>query len=158
MKTRIRGGKKAYPKRKIAIIAIIAIMATIIIISALRQQTENTTNPKKDPNEYFQFLDISAFGTRVSENVVRIRVLYLKVKPIGGDAHNFAIAGLPIIFEDYWRAEIKNGTEEVFEIELQYSIQLRKEANGYPIKLQIRSDEAEGDVTLWLKDEDITTF
>ncbi|MEM3875050.1 MAG: hypothetical protein QXU45_07965 [Candidatus Bathyarchaeia archaeon] len=158
MKTKTKGGKRAYSKRKIAIASIIAVMVTIITISTIRQRTENTTNPKKDPNEYFQFLDVSAFGTRVSQNVVRIQSLSLTVKPVSGDAHNFAITGLPINYENYWRAEIKNGTEEHFEIELQYQIQLYKKANGYSIKLHIRSDESEGDVTLWLKDEDIITY
>lgn len=158
MKTKTKKLKKSHSKGKIVIASIITIMAIIMIFSFLRQQAEETTSPKKDPNRYFQFLDIAAFGTRVSQNVVRIQYLYLTVKPIGGDAHNFVISGLPIQLEDYWRAEIKNETEEHFEIEILNPIQIYKKDNEYPITLHVRSDEAEGDVTLWLKDEDIITY
>jgi hypothetical protein len=157
-KTRI-ATKKSSKKRKIAIAATITIMAAIIIASAIRQPTKNETNPpKKDPNEYFQFLDISAFGTRVSQSVVRIQTLYFKVKPIGGDAHNFVISGTMIDPAEYWREVIENGTEEAFEVTFQSSLQVYKKDDGYPITIKIRSDEAEGYVTLILKDEDIISY
>jgi hypothetical protein len=161
MKTKKRRiAKKSSSKRKIAIVSIIAIAAIIIISPAIYQQTKKGENtPKKDPEEYFQFLNTSAFGKRVSQNVVRIESLFFALKPVGGDAHNVAV-----ILEgyadplDYWRAEIKNGTEEHFEVQLQYAIQVYKQDEGYPIKLKIRSDEAEGKVTLFLKEEDIITY
>jgi hypothetical protein len=160
MKAKTKGVRKGKStrKRNIAIAATITIMATIIIISALNQQTKKGTNPpKQDPNRYFQFLDVSAVGSKVSETIVRIQYLYFILKPVGGDAHHVVVIPREGVAqpEEYYRDEIKNGTEEHFEIQFQYQIQIHKQDDGYPITLKIVSDEAEGYVTLILKDENI---
>jgi len=147
---------KKFPKQKLAI-ALILIIAIIVMGIVVLHQTRNKTNqPKRDPNEYFQFLDPAAFASRVSQSIIRIKTLSFSLKPIGGDAHHVVIFADGMANpQDYYYLEIKNGTEVPVEIQFSYSIQVSKKGEAYPVTLKIWSDEAEGEVTLWLRDEAI---
>ncbi|MGB9778853.1 MAG: hypothetical protein ACPLW8_05560 [Candidatus Bathyarchaeales archaeon] len=144
MKTRRRSAKKSSLKTKVAIISLIAITA-IIIIAAIHQQTQNEAKTLKDPNEYFQFLDAQAQGSRVSQDAIRIEYLQFNLTPVGGDAHNIVIFTEGMTSpQDYWYEEIKNGTEKTIQIQFASQIQVTKQPDGtYLLKVQIRSDETE---------------
>jgi len=153
---RPKKSKRVLSKEILAIILIAFSMVAVIVGIILYQQLPKGSKIKKDANEYFQFLDISALAERVSEKVIRINYLFFKVVSVGGDAHNVVIFAEGMANpENYYYSEIKNGTEQNVEIQLFSQIQSVKQGDVYPITIRIRSDEAEGYVTLHLKEENI---
>lgn len=158
MKARTRRRpRKTASKEKLAIALTISIIAIIIIGAIILQQIKNEANtPKKNPNEYFQFVNASALAIRVSQNIIRIKTLSFILKPIGGDAHHVVIFAQGMANpKDYYYIEIKNNTEQPIEIQFPSLLQVTKQDNAYPLALRIWSDEAEGQVIIWLKEEDI---
>ena len=148
---------KKVPSKEILAIMLIAFSIVAVIVGIIvYQQLPKGSKIKKDANEYFQFLDTSALAKRTSEKVIRINYLFFKLVPVGGDAHHVVIFAEGMANpENYYYSEIKNGTEQNVEIQFFSPIQSVKQGNVYPITIRIRSDEAEGSVTLYLKEEDI---
>lgn len=56
---------------------------------------------------------------------------------------------------DYYWLEITNGTTVNVEIEFPYAIRSVMQENGFPVTLRIYSDEAEGNITLFIKESSI---
>ena len=138
------------------ILAFIVIIAIVILI--ILKQPSQTQKSRMDPSEYFMFLDVSAVGyhPQNAPNIIRIRMLHFKIMPICGNANNVVIFMEGMVNPaDYYYPQIKNGTEQIVEITFSNELQIRKEEKGYPIKIRIRADEAEGYVTIWLGEEDI---
>ncbi|MEM3549635.1 MAG: hypothetical protein QXN87_04010 [Candidatus Bathyarchaeia archaeon] len=155
-------GKKVRkpPKNKKAAIILMAIIVAITIIglSAYTHTKTNSEKTKEDPNRYFQFLDAAAFGyhPQNSPNVIRIEMLYFKLKPIRGNATNVVIHAEGMMNPtDYFYESISKGAEIEIEITFESPIQIQKKENVYPVKIKVYSEEAEGYVTLELKDEDV---
>jgi len=155
-----RGKKEAVKKRQI-IIFLTTVVSFLVVLTAMSHYSSLEQKiPKRDPNEYFQFKNISALGyhPKNSSNVMRIQMLYFEFVPVGGDAHNVVIftEGMSNP-NDYYYSHIEKGKKQNVEIIFppNCEIQIRKQQDKYPIKIRIRSDEAEGYVTLWLREEDI---
>ncbi len=157
-----KGRKKVrkHSKNKKTAIILTAIIATIaiIVLAAYTHTDTNTEKPKEDPNKYFQFLDAAASGyhPQNSPNILRIEMLYFKLKPIGGNATNVVIHAEGMMNpSDYFYESISKGTEIYIEITFKSPIQIQKEGDVYPVRIKVYSNEAEGYVTLELRDEDV---
>ena len=155
-----RRKKKAVKKRQITIFLTTVASFFVVLTVMLYYSNLEQKIPKRDPNEYFQFKNISALGCHPenSSNVVRIQMLYFEFVPVSGDAHNVVIftEGMSNP-NDYYYSHIEKGEKQSVEIVFppNHEIQIRKQQDKYPIKIKIRSDEAEGYVTLWLREDDI---
>jgi hypothetical protein len=157
-----KGRKKVrkHSKNKKAAIILTAIIAAIaiMVLAAYTQTKTNTEKPKEDPNRYFQFLDAAASGYHPQNlpNIIRIKMLYFKFKPIGGDATNVVIHAEGLMNPaDYFYKYISKGTEIDIEITFESPLQIQKKGDIYPVRIKIYSDEAEGYVTLELRDENV---
>lgn len=150
-----RKKRKKVSFRFLTILAFIVIIAVGMALMILKQPSQ-TQRFKMDPNEYFVFLDVSAFGyhPQNAPNIIRVKMMHFKMMPIGGDANNVVIFVEGIVNPaNYYYPQIKNGTEQVVEIIFPNELQIRRGEKGYPVKIRIRADEAEGYVTIWLEED-----
>jgi len=153
---RLKKFKRVISKEILAIMLMAFLILAVIVGIIVYQQLPKGSKIKKAANEHFQFLDTSALAERVSEKVIRINYLFFKLVPVGGDAHNVVIFAEGMANpENCYYSEIKNGTEQNVEIQFYSPIQSVKQGDVYPITIRIRSNEAEGYVTLHLKEENI---
>jgi len=153
-KKRIRGKSK----RTIWIALSIIVIATILI-SLVIYSSRLPPSPKKAASEYFSFSDFGALARSSaggSNSTILIEYLGFSITPTGGDAHH-AVLFFPggVDPEDYYYDRIPNGTSIFVEVNFKNYIPSAKQANGYPIKFRIYSDEAEGYVTLVIPESDI---
>jgi len=145
-------------KTKIAIAIYLITFVTVIAIAVYFNNTKQE-KPKAKPEEYFEFSDIAAFARNsTTQNAILIEMLHFNLTPIRGDANHVAISTDGMTNpEDYYYLKIQNSTTETIDITFAFPIKSTKQDEGYPIKVKIYSDEAEGDVTLFIKPEDVIT-
>jgi hypothetical protein len=123
----------------------------VLILATYRPEGQT---PKIPASEYFSFSDVFAHANYQRDDVIRIDMMQFFITPVGGDAHYVVIFVEgnynPL---DWYQPEMLNGTKVNFETQLPDPIQLRDSDDGkiddvYPMEIRVRSDEAEGYVTV----------
>jgi len=145
-------------KTKTAIAIYLITFVTVIAIAVYFNNTKQE-KPKVKPEEYFEFSDIAAFARNsTTQKAILIEMLHFNLTPIGGDANHVVIFTEGMTNpEDYYYLKIQNSTTETVDITFTSPIMSIKQDEGYPIKIRIRSDEAEGYVIIFIKPEDVIT-
>ena len=156
-KKRVRGKSK-----RTTWIALFIIVIAIILISSVIYSSRLPPSPKKAASEYFSFSDAGALARSSaggSNSTILITYIGFGMTPIGGDAHHVVLffpGGVDP--QDYYYDRIPNGTSVFVEVSFQNYISSAKQADGYPIKFKIHSDETdekEEYVTLVIPESDI---
>lgn len=147
--------------RAVAVLIVITVFAVALIFFALSQN--KPAPPKKNSIDYFAISGPpsgpAATGRYAagSNETVLIDRFGFYFMPIGGDAHEITlfIEG-KITSEDFFWLEIKNGTETFSgEIMPQFEILSHKQADGYPVRIRIFSEEADGYLNITIPVEDV---
>ena len=157
-KTRKRG--KGKWKRNLGILLSVIAFIVIITFSVLQQiHPQPPPVPKKPANEYFSFsggfASAEAVGSPPHENeTIRINQVGFNITAVGGNVTNLYIYPREGMVAEEDSIRIDNMTqgesEELGPVQYQSSVVVQKEANGYPLHFRIASNEAEGEVTIYV--------
>jgi hypothetical protein len=139
-----------------AAVLLIALAAWALVIAY--NPNAPVEKPKLKSSDYFAFSDLGALGESVNgtDDVVKLKVLYLTVTPIGGNATNVYLdPGAYTELDDYFYPEIMNGTAKSIEVRLGKSLMSTKEGTTFPVEIRIYCNEAEGYITLQIPETSV---
>lgn len=156
-KNRKRG--KGKWKRNLGILLSVTAFIVIITFSALQQiHPQPPPVPKKPANEYFSFSGGFALGEAMGSppyenDTIRINQVGFNITAVGGNVTNLYIyprEGM-VAEEDSVRIDsmTQGESEEVGPVVYTSSVVVQK-ATGYALHFRIASNEAEGEVTIYV--------
>ena len=140
--------------------AILIVVAVVAVLILYYNPYSPTTPPKIPATDYFAFSDLGAEYQAVAgtDEVIRIKYLYVRLTPVGGNATNFhlEISGYtdPLDANLYYPL-ITNGTSEMIEAVLKYPRQTTKTGTTFPLRVRLYCDESEGYVTLQIPETNV---
>jgi hypothetical protein len=162
MKTSNRIAKKR-KMLKYAEIAVAALLIAAVVIALVIFYSPNppAVNPKAEATDYFSFSDLGAEYQSVTgtNSVIRVKVLYLTITPVKGNATNVTL--FPTGYTsalDYFLEDIANGTSRTVEVSLQSAVQSVKNGTTFPFRLKINSDQAAGYVMLQIPEDRVFLY
>jgi hypothetical protein len=149
--------RKRVKYAEIAAVVLVTVALVWVAVTSLNPSPP-PEKPKLKAEDYFTFSDLTAEYEPVgnTSEFIRVKTLHLTVTPIGGNATSFHIdpGGLtnPL---DYYYPEIRNGTPQDIEVQLQQAVQITKKGSVYPMKIFVYCSEAEGNVTLQIPETSV---
>ncbi len=152
-KAKVARRKKGKLNKNIAILSVVAIMVAIITISAL-YQSEQQPASKEAAAEYFEFS--GALAEAVAEDEINssifIKQIWFNVTAVKGDATEvfiFPLQGMVERIDAPQYQKIIQGETKLANVMYNKAVQSKKE-DGYPVKFDVTSHEAEGQVTIYI--------
>lgn len=156
MASKVRHRTKSKKKRWIILLAGIAFIIALSVAYYLSIKPVQL----KQSSKYFRFSDIYATASAAtpgSNATILINELTFNLTPVEGDAHDVVIftSGMTSP-QDYYYPQMSNGTSTFVDIPFQYHILSRKQAGGYPIRInKLYCDEATGNVTIVIPENNV---
>lgn len=147
--------RRKVKKRALILLAIVSIVIIVVVMASYQGEQGEQGPPGPTAEEYFEIFGASVdwpSELRENDTVLVIKYLYFNVKAVGGDAHEVTVNHKGYYFANY--VELGNMTRgEVRWVELLIpdpGFRTTLEEEGFPIAIPIFSEEAWGDITVYI--------
>jgi len=153
---RARRKKKRNLGKIMGILSLATVMIVLIVLSVL-YETSRPRVPRKPASEYFRFSKALAMATPTDETnrSIMISAVNFNITAVGGNATNvyaFPSQGYVRIDDTPYFEEILQGQYARVIVEYRYKVLSTRKDEGYPVLFRISCKEAEGSVTIYVKE------